>query len=235
MTTKHSKLWYLKQVNLFNGMPPEMAVKVEEMTEMKSFAKGEKIYLGVDPAKHIFILKEGRVKVSQESGAKRELIKAILYPGEIFGETGLSGAESYMDEATALDEDVLVCTMDVKYMEMLMKMHPSLGLAVTASIGKKLEKMERKLESLIFKDAYGRVLELLLRMVSDHGKSSKGDTILLEHNLTQQDLANLAATSRQTVTTILNEFQEDGLIRMERKKIFVNDIDALRGLEVNPA
>lgn len=225
MTRNRSKMWYLKQINLFKGMTPELGAMVEERTFMKEFEKGEKIFLGVDPAQHIYILKEGRVKVSQEREGKKELIKAILYPGEIFGETGLIGAPTYTDEATALDR-VLVCVMDVKYMQDLMEMHPSLSLAVTASLGKKLERMERKLESLIFKDAYGRVLELLMKMATDHGKSSRNG-IEVQHNLTHQDLANLTATSRQTVTTILNELRDAGLINIERKKIFVHDMDSL--------
>ncbi len=224
MTRKRSKMWYLKQVNLFKGMTPELRDMVEERTFMKEFEKGEKIFLGVDPAQNIYILKEGRVKISQEHEG-RELIKAILYPGEIFGETGLVGATTYNDEATALDR-VLVCVMDVKYMQALMQLHPSLSLAVTASLGKKLQRMERKLESLIFKDAYGRVLELLMRMATDHGELSN-DGIVLQHNLTHQDLANLTATSRQTVTTILNELRDAGLISLERKKIFVRDLDSL--------
>ncbi len=228
MIKAKSKLWYLKQINLFDGMTPEFGKMMEENTVMQVFEKGDKIYLGVDPASHIYILKVGRVKVSQEPLGKKELIKAILYPGEIFGETGLIGANSYIDEATALDR-VIVCIMDVKYMQILMEMHPSLGMAVTASLGKKLARMERKLESLIFKDAHGRILELLMRMAADHGQHDD-DEIVVQHNLTHQDLANLTATSRQTVTTVLNELSEAGLIRLERKRIFVKDLAAL-GME----
>jgi len=230
MIKAKSKLWYLKQINLFDGMTREFGQMMEENTVMQEFEKGEKIYLGVDPASHIYILKVGRVKVSQEPLGKKELIKAILYPGEIFGETGLIGAHSYIDEATALDR-VIVCIMDVKYMQTLMEMHPSLGMAVTASLGKKLARMERKLESLIFKDAHGRILELLMRMAADHGQHDD-DEIVVQHNLTHQDLANLTATSRQTVTTVLNELSDAGLIRLERKRIFVKDLAAL-GMEAS--
>lgn len=225
MIANKSKLWYLKQINLFDGMTPDLGVMVEEKTDMQVFEKGEKVYLGVDPAQHIYILKEGRVKLSQEPEGKKELIKAIIYPGEIFGENGLTGAMQYADEATALDR-VLVCVMDIKYLKTLMEMHPSLGLAFTASLGMKLARMERKLESLIFKDAHGRILELLMRMADDHGIPDD-EEILLQHNLTHQDLANLTATSRQTVTTFLNELRDAGLIRLERKKIFIKDMTNL--------
>jgi len=226
MNSRKSKMWYLKQINLFNGMPPEMGPMVEEMTEMQVFSKGETIYMGLDTATHIYILKTGRVKIAQSTDEGKELIKAILYPGEIFGECGLSGAEMYLNEATALDQEVLVCAMDIKHLKSLMTMHPTLGLAVTASLGKKLARLDRKLDSLIFKDAQGRIVDLLFRMAKDYGQKN-GNSTLIEHNLTHQDLANLTATSRQTVTTILNELSTAGLIRMERKKVFVKDINAL--------
>lgn len=220
-------MWYLKQVNIFNGMTAELGAKVEEMTVMESFEKGDKIFLGVDPAEHLYILKEGRVKIGQNPDGNKELIKAILYPGEIFGENGLTGAENYSDEATALDNRVLVCAMKVSHLEMLMEMHPALGLSVTTSLGQKLARMERKLESLIFKDAHGRIVDFLLHMAQDHGTANNGE-MLIQHNLTHQDMANLTATSRQTVTTILNTLRDSGVIRMERKKIFVEDMEALK-------
>lgn len=226
MTANKAKLWYLKQVNLFKGMPAELGAKVEEMTTMQSFAKGEKVYLSPDPTNSLFILKTGRVKVSKVAEDGKELIKAILYPGEIFGETGLSGSVLRGDEATALDNNVLVCAMKIEHLKMLMSMHPSLGLSVTASLGKKMARMDRQLESLIFKDAQGRVVEFLLRMAKDHGKV-EGEQVVIEHNLTHQDMANLTATSRQTVTTILNDLREEGILNIERKKVLVKDMDAL--------
>jgi CRP/FNR family transcriptional regulator, cyclic AMP receptor protein len=79
---------------------------------------------------------------------------------------------------------------------------------------------------LVFKDARTSIIELILSMTKEHGEN-RGNQILIKHNLTHQDLANLTATSRQTVTTLLNELKEQGVIEMERKKIFVLKIQAL--------
>jgi len=227
MRANKAKLWHLKQVNLFRGMPAELGAKVEEMTTMQSFTKGSKLFLSPDPTNNLFILKSGRVKVSKVAEDGKELIKAILYPGEIFGETGLSGSLMRGDEATALDNNVLVCAMKIDDLKTLMSMHPSLGLSVTASLGKKMARMDRQLESLIFKDAQGRVIEFLLLMAKDHGEVI-GKHVIIEHNLTHQDMANLTATSRQTVTTILNDLKEEGILSIERKKVLVKDMAALK-------
>lgn len=226
MKSRKTKTWYLKQINLFNGMSPTLGKKVDDMTDMIEFVKGDTIFVGNDPATHIYILKSGRVKVSQTTDKGKELIKEILQPGEIFGECALSGSDVHLNEATALDADVLICVLKVEDLKELITLHPTLGLAVTASLGEKLARLDRKLESLIFKDAHGRVVDLLYKMATEFGRKN-GDALLIEHNLTHQDLANLTATSRQTVTTILNELAETGVIRMERKKVFVNDMSAL--------
>ena len=86
--------------------------------------------------------------------------------------------------------------------------------------------VERKMEALIFKDARTRIIDLLKQMAEKYGKEV-GDEILLKHDLTHQDLANLTATSRQTVTVTLNELKEKDLIYMERKKILIRDIKNL--------
>ena len=87
--------------------------------------------------------------------------------------------------------------------------------------------VERKMESLIFKDARTRIIDLIVQMAEKHG-SKVGDEVLLVHDLTHQDIANLTATSRQTVTVTLNDLRDKNLIYMERKKILIRDIEKLK-------
>jgi CRP-like cAMP-binding protein len=87
--------------------------------------------------------------------------------------------------------------------------------------------VERKMESLIFKDARTRIIDLIIQMAEKRG-TKIGDEILLKHDLTHQDIANLTATSRQTVTVTLNELKDQDLIYMERKKILIRDIAKLK-------
>jgi CRP-like cAMP-binding protein len=97
---------------------------------------------------------------------------------------------------------------------------------VTKLIGFRLQKTERRLESLIFKDARTRIIDFIVDMGREKGKAI-GKEILVKHNLTHQDIANLTATSRQTVTTVLNELKEENLIHLERNQFLIRNIDAL--------
>ena len=88
-------------------------------------------------------------------------------------------------------------------------------------------KTERRLESLIFKDARTRIVDFIVDMGNEKGKAI-GKEILVKHNLTHMDIANLTATSRQTVTTVLNELKEKDYIHLERNKFLIRDINALK-------
>lgn len=140
---------------------------------------------------------------------------------------GIIGESKRKDFAIAMDADTRLCTLSVDEMKEIMSGNPELSLGVTTMIGEKLRKMEMKLESVIFKDARTRVIDLIKEMGADYGQQV-GEETLIKHNLTHQDIANLTATSRQTVTTILNELKEMDLIYMERNRFLVRDLNGLR-------
>jgi len=226
MSAQQSKLWYLEKVNLLKDFKEGELKMFADLTTMRSSSKNEYIYFPNDPSKIIFFLKRGRVKIGNFTEDGKENIKAILHPGEIFGEMSIVGQEKRTDFAQAMDADVMICATNVEDIEKIMSNNPKLSLALTKSIGERLMNVERKMESLIFKDARSRIIDLIVQMAKKHG-TKVGDETLLVHDLTHQDLANLTATSRQTVTVTLNDLRDKNLIYMERKKILIRDLEKL--------
>ena len=94
--------------------------------------------------------------------------------------------------------------------------------------------VERKMESLIFKDARTRIVDLIKEMAEKYGQKI-GDETLLKHKLTHQDMANLTATSRQTVTITLNELKDQDQIYMERGKLLIRNLTSPATTAVAPA
>lgn len=227
MATASSKLWHLEQINLLKDLSSEELKEVEQKTNMKTMEKGKMIYFPKDPAKVVFFLKAGRVVLGTITEDGKEVIKTIVHPGEIFGEMGIVGQEKRSDFAKAMDDDVRICAMGVEDIKEMMISIPHLNFNVTKVIGERLIKVQRKLDGMIFKDVRSRLIDFLKEMAKEHGKQI-GYEILIQHDLTHQDLASLIATSRQTVTTILNDLKEQDLIYMERSKILIRDINALR-------
>lgn len=226
MAATESKLWYLEQMNLFKNLTEQEMKKIDEQSVMHAADKNQFIYFPEEPSKVIYFLKRGRVKIGSYSEDGKEILKTILYPGEVFGEMGIIGESKRKDFAIAIDKDTRLCTLSVEEMKGIMNSNPALSLGVTKLIGEKLRKMELKLESVIFKDARTRIIDLIKEMGVDYGQKV-GEETLIKHNLTHQDIANLTATSRQTVTTVLNELKEMNLIYMERNRFLVRDLNAL--------
>ena len=222
-----TNLWHLENFNLLKALSVMEKMKMAKKVKDSKMKKNEYIYFPEDPSSSIFFLKKGRVKIGTYSDNGKEIIKAILGPGEIFGELSLVGEGKRKDFAMTLDNDVVLCAMGMRDMEEMMESNSMLGMKVTKLIGFRLQKIERRLESLIFKDARSRIIDFIVDLGHEKGKAI-GKEILVKHNLTHMDMANLTATSRQTVTTVLNELKEQNLIHLERNKFLIRDIDNIK-------
>lgn len=227
MASQHSKLWHLEQINLFKDLSETEMEALDEKTVMKSAAKNDYVYFPQEPSKILFFLKKGRIKIGTYSSDGKEIIKKILYPGEVFGEMGIVGEETRKDFAMALDDDTRMCTLNIEEFKEMMDANPRLSMEVTKQIGERLRSVERRLESLIFKDARERIIDFMIEMAKNYGKKI-GFEVLVKHDLTHQDIANLTATSRQTVTTVLNDLKDKDLIYMERKRFLIRDLEQLK-------
>jgi CRP/FNR family cyclic AMP-dependent transcriptional regulator len=226
MAATQSKLWHLERINLFKELSSDELDEIDERTTMRSAAKNNYIYFPEEPSTVIFFLKSGRVKIGSFSEGGKEVIKAILNPGEFFGELGIAGESQRNDFAIAMDDDTRFCAMNVDDVKEMMSKNASLSLAITATIGKRLRKVERRLEALIFKDARTRIVDFIKEMAADYG-TQVGEEVMVKHNLTHQDIASLTATSRQTVTSVLNGLKDDNKIHLERNRLLVRNMSAL--------
>ncbi|GAB4257122.1 MAG: Crp/Fnr family transcriptional regulator [Vicingaceae bacterium] len=219
-------LWHFENFSLLKILTVTERLKMAKKMKDTVVSKNDYIYFPEDPSSSIFFLKKGRVKIGTYSDEGKEIIKAILVPGEIFGELSLVGEERRKDFAMAMDNDVTICALSMEDMQEMMHKNPNLSLRVTKLIGFRLIKIERRLESLIFKDARSRIIDFIKDMCEEKGQKI-GDEILVKHYLTHQDIANLTATSRQTVTTVLNELKEQDLLYLERNRFLVRDLNKL--------
>ncbi len=217
-------LWYFESVNLYNILCPHKTKKIGGTHDFKEFKRDEFIYFPDETADHIYMIANGRVKIGHYLDNGKEVIKAILSTGELFGELALAGEEKRADFAQAMDDKTSICPMHVDELKDLMKEDKELSFRLLKLVGLRLMKMERKLELLVFKDARTRIVEFLKDSASWKGKRVGFET-MIPTKLTHKDIAALTGTSRQTVTTILNEMKDQNLIYFDRRKILIRDLD----------
>lgn len=190
------------------------------------FKKDQFIYFPNDRATHVYMIVSGRVKIGHYLDEGREAVTAILSTGEIFGELALAGEEQRRDFAQAMDS-VSICPLSIDDLKELMKEDKELSFKLLKLVGLRLMKLERKLELLVFKDARTRIIEFLKDSASWKGKKVGFET-MIPTKLTHKDIASLTGTSRQTVTTILNELKGQNLINFDRRQILIRDIEQLK-------
>lgn len=220
-------LWYFESVNLFNILCPHKVKKMGDKHEFLQYKRDAFIYFPEDKADHLYMIASGRVKIGHYLDDGKEVISAILTTGEIFGELALAGEETRKDFAQVMDEHTSICPLSIHDLKDLMLENKELSFKMLKLVGLRLMKLERKLESLVFKDARTRVVEFLKDAASWKGKKVGFET-MIPTKLTHKDIAALTGTSRQTVTTILNELKEKNLIYFDRKKILIRDLAQLK-------
>ena len=116
--------------------------------------------------------------------------------------------------------------MSLEDMNSLIKEDDTLSFKILKLIGFRLKKVERRLESLVFKDARTRIIEFLKELADERGQKVGYETMIKNH-FTHKDIASLTGTSRQTVTTIMNELKEKNLINFDRRRILIRDMERL--------
>lgn len=223
-----SKLWYLENFNLFESLAQDKMMELDKITSMQETAKNDPIYFAQEPSNSIFFLKKGRVKLSRISPDGKEMIIALVNPGEVFGELAILDVEERSDFATALDES-LICAISKDDFKSFIEKNPDLNLKISRLIGFKLRKFSERIEELVFKDAQQRVISFLINLSEEHGKKI-GDEYFVKPFLKHQDIAKLTACSRQTVNSILTELREDNLINFDRRKLIIYNIEKLKEL-----
>ncbi len=221
-----SKIDLIQQFPIFESLNEIEREKLSSSLEFKIKQKYDYIYMPGESSQHIFFLAKGTIKIGTHSTDGREVIKSILHPAAMFGELGLVGEEVRQDFARAMNAEVHIGMLRVEDFQSLMASNHPLSIKIITMLGNRLRKAESRLESLIFKDARTRIIDFLKDSVEKRGKRI-GFEMLLKHSLTQQDIANLTGTSRQTVTSVLNELRKSDLIYFNRRSILIRDVATL--------
>ena len=217
--------WYLENVDMSSIMCPRKMGANKDQLEHKSFRKGEYIFLPGEYADKIFFIVEGRVKIGAYSNTGKEITKTLIGEGEVFGELPLIGEDHRRNFAMAM-EATTTCVLSLDQMKGLMREHSPLNLFFMKILGSRMIEMEKRLESLVFKDSRSRVVEFLRELCETKGERVGYEWVVRKF-LTHQEIANLTATSRQTVTTVLNELENKNILTYNRRRMLVRDLTAL--------
>lgn len=215
-----------ENIEILRGLPVEQQDFLGRYAQHRSYGKNSFIYQPGEPADWIYFVVEGVVKNGTVSNEGREVIKNLIYPGEMFGELGLSGIMERPDFAGTFKAGAEVMRLPLDAMKELISRNPEVGQRMIAKLGQRVSRSERRLEELVFNDARTRIIHFIKEQA---GRSSVqfGEETLVNHGFTHQDMANITGTSRQLVTIVLNELKKKKLINFDRTSILIRNMKDL--------
>jgi CRP/FNR family transcriptional regulator, cyclic AMP receptor protein len=216
----------LRRLPLFQTLTEAEIRELTPQAQVETREKNGLIYDVGGSSEYLYILEKGAVKTGAYAEEGREALKAICHPVCLFGELGLIGENRRREFARALVPGTRVIALPIEAFKKLMRANHDLCLNVLDQIGVRLLEVEKRMEAIIFQDARSRIIQFLKESASDRG-SRVGFEWLFKHSLTQQDIANITGTSRQTVTSVLNELRKDNLIHFNRRSILIRDMAKL--------
>ncbi|MEO8236231.1 MAG: Crp/Fnr family transcriptional regulator [Flavobacterium sp.] len=216
------KYWYLRDHKLFRTLSFSQIKQLCIIVGFKKANKGEIIYFSDSDVPRIFLLKRGSIKIVSLDEDGNETIKDIIQKGDLFGELSLDNDIQVNEYAKVLTDEVSICSFLLSDFEDLILRNPQLALGYTKFVGLKMKRLRNNYANLVTKDAKTRLLTFLKEWAEKEGVFDN-NKVTLENYLTQNDIAQIICTSRQTATTLLNEFVDNGIIEYNRKEIIIPD------------
>jgi CRP-like cAMP-binding protein len=210
---------------LFAVLTAEERIVLQRAASVNTFSKHQVLYKPGQSANKVFFLLKGVVKVAVHA-EKKDIIKYVVRPGNLFGESCLTGELQRRDFAYAMDDSVEVLEFDAQTLLSIMKSNFAFAQSLLHFLGERLRYTETQLEKVVLKDSKSRILEYLHQMGVEQGRQVGFET-LVKHNMTHQDIADLTGTSRQMVTAVLNQLKRSNVLYFNRKKILFRDLNAL--------
>ncbi len=215
------KYLYLKQHEVTNGLTDAQILAMTETVKVKNINKGESVYMEDGFESRIYLLVKGKIKISEIDDRGDELIKEVLTATDIFGDVALNGGISDDEFAESFTDNTIICSFKSSDFKGLMGSNPVLAMNFVQHISAKFRRLENRHSNLVFKDAKSRLICFFKDWANREGNKD-GDKIKLNNYLTHNDIAGIISTSRQSVTTLLNELKETGLLFYDRKHIEIN-------------
>ena len=215
------KIELLQSVSIFWDLNEDELGHIADKMVAKHFENGNYIFLEDSEGEQCFFVLEGSVKVTRLSKDGREVILAMLNEGDFFGEMSLLDGESRSANVIAL-EKTKVLTLDRNDFISVVNDYPQIAVQLLKELARRLRKSDRQIASLSLSDAEKRIALCIIRFADEQGVIQNGKVSIPKTPI-QQDIANMAGTSRETVSRALGLLEKEDLIERNGRELIILD------------
>jgi CRP/FNR family transcriptional regulator len=216
----------VRRAPLFKALDDEAASALQSEMSRSHMERGDVLFHEGDRGDTLYVIAEGKIKLGRTSPDGRENLVAILGPGEMFGELSLFDPGPRTMTATAVAETQLL-GLGNDSLTGLLTGRPEVAKALLAALAQRLRRTNEHLADLVFTDVPGRVAKALLDLAERFGRPVE-EGVMVSHDLTQEELAQLVGASRETVNKALADFAGRGWLKLEARAVLLLDVDRLR-------
>lgn len=220
--TETDKRAHLLESEMFEGLSAKDMDTVEELTTVTRCERGRIFFRPEDVPETIYILKEGRIRLYRETEDGRQLTVGVLDPGSVFGESTLLGQNMSGVYARA-EEEGLLCVMRSDHLRQLIERVPQIGLNLLQHVGTMARASQELAEQVAYWPVARRLAKQLLELADRYGRPTLDGNTIIDHAITQAEIADLVGSTRETVASLLGTFRANGIITNRGRKIIVVD------------
>ncbi|HEX5610239.1 MAG TPA: Crp/Fnr family transcriptional regulator [Solirubrobacterales bacterium] len=221
---EQSAVELLKSVTLFADLEEGELERFSHVAVPRSFPAGTRVFHEGDNSDACYIVKEGSFRVTREHSDGRAITLATLGPGEIFGELAMLDGDKRSASAEALTDGELLA-LPAGDVRSLLARHPEIALKLVAGLVRRLRAANVRLTKQSFQTVPSRVAGILAQLSREGQDNGSGEVTI---RMNQTDLAQLAGTSRESVSRFLAELERAGVVRSGRGRVTVLDPPKLR-------
>ena len=211
----------LREVPIFTELSDQDLAMIMDMAVRRSYPKNSLIVIEEDHGDTLFIIAMGMVKITRLNEEGREVILAILGSAEFFGEMALLDGQGRSANVMALEDSILF-TLNRRHFLDVLERFPSISIHLLKEMALRLRKSDQQIKSLSLSDAEHRIGIALHRFAEDMGVFKLG-AVTISRLPYQQDIANMSGTSRETVSRMLKNLENKGLVDREGRRLVIRD------------
>ena len=221
---------FLKNVPIFSELNDDTLIKLSQLGSLKSFEKDSIILSEQDAGSALFVMVSGKVKVARVSNddKNKEVILTLLNPSDFFGEMALLDGLARSATVTSIEDSRVFIIQRNDFLNLIQE-HPEVSIALLQELTQRLRAAGMKIKALSLKDAEGKVATVLLQLADDMGRIKQG-VVEIEKLPYQHELANMAGTSRETISRTLHSFAKKGLVELEGTKLRIISYEKFKDL-----
>ena len=216
----------VRRAPLFAALDDGAAAALQASMAQLTVPKGDVVFAEGQIGDRLFVVEDGKVKLSQTSADGREQVLAVIGPGEMFGELSLFDPGVRTSTATAVTDSVLL-GLGQSDLRPWLTGRPEVAEELLRALAQRLRRTNEAMADLVFSDVPGRVAKALLELSEKFGQPQADGSRLVAHDLTQEELAQLVGASRETVNKSLADFAQRGWLRLEARAVILLDIERL--------